>query len=91
LLDKQQIKLEVLFKSMSIHHRRLSMMQERAIKGVYEPNPSRQLFDPNYDKMCSVFNRLKKYAAARRKKRYLNFISTQYIMLKYKRIALKHW
>lgn len=38
-----------------------------------------------------MLDRLKKYAAAERKKRYLNFISTQYIMLKYKRIALKHW
>ena len=91
LLDKQQIKLETLFKSLSIHHRRLRQSASAAKEGRFARNPARQLFEPTYAPKCKALDRLKQYATARRKKRYLNFIATQYIMLKYKRITLKHW
>ena len=54
-------------------------------------HPSRQIFEPEFNIKCKAFDRLVKYVHARRKRRYLNFIATQYTMLKYKRIALKHW
>lgn len=54
-------------------------------------HPARYLFDHTYGYRCRAFDKLKKYATARRKKRWLVFTATQYIMLKYKQIALKHW
>lgn len=47
-------------------------------------HPARYLFENTYRIRCRAFDNLKKYAAARRKKRWLNFTATQYIMLKYK-------
>ena len=54
LLDKQQIKLETLFKSLSIHYKRLRIEQQKSAQEKMDffmnsrRHPSRQLFEPTY-------------------------------------------
>ena len=86
LLDKQQIKLETIFRSLAVRHKRLRHFDEERRKEesgsagvadqILERHPSRHLFDSSYTARCSAFDRLKKYAKVRMKKRLLNFKMT---------------
>ena len=52
---------------------------------------SRAIFEPKYAAKSRIFDRLKRYAKTRQKKRWMNFVSVQYVLLKYRKIALDHW